>query len=362
VEKGEHFALVAERGGTLNGTTSADRTNYFEVLPADELELALFLEADRMRWLNVDRQNFENQCAVVQEEYRMRVSNAPYAEGLLRLRELVFADYPPYAHPPIGSLEQLAAAQLEWVAAFHRAHYAPNNAVLTIAGNFMPEQALALVRQYFGAAERRDVAPFRSAIAMPSDAAERERETLRDANANAPALLWGYRIPPFRDPEHYALEIAALLLTDGESSRLQRTLVREQALLQIVSASTDDQRGPDQFTLFGVANEGTDLARVEQAFADALRRLRQTNASAEELERVKSRLRHDIAFGLQSHARRAIRLGEYELLYGDARLYADELAKYLEVSADDVRRAAQRHLVPERRSELAILPAPSEVR
>ena len=360
VEKGEHFALVAERGGTLNGTTSADRTNYFEVLPADELELALFLEADRMRWLHVDGENFENQRAVVQEEYRMRVANTPYAGGLLRLGELVFADYPPYAHPTIGDLETLAAARLEWVEAFYRDYYAPNNAVVTISGNFAPDEALALAQEYFGAAERRDVPRYDPQIVPPADVAALPRETLRDTNANAPALLWGFRIPPFRDPEHYALEMAALLLASGESSRLHRTLVREQALLQNVSAWTDDHRGPDQLTLFGVANEGTDVARVERAFADALQRLRMTNATADELDRVKSRLRHDVAFGLQSHARRAIRLGEYELFYGDARLYADELEKYLAVSADDVRRAAQRHLLPEGRIELAVLPAQPE--
>jgi predicted Zn-dependent peptidase len=123
VKKGEHFTLISERGGTLNGTTSADRTNYFEVVPASELELVLWLEADRMRWLDVSAENFENQRAVVKEEYRMRVDNAPYARGFLRLEELVFTDYAPYDHPPIGKLEDLDAAKLPWVQEFYQRHY-----------------------------------------------------------------------------------------------------------------------------------------------------------------------------------------------------------------------------------------------
>lgn len=359
VARGQHFALITARGGSLNGTTSADLTNFFEVLPADELDLALFLEADRLRWLNVDRENFENQRAVVQEEYRMRVVNTPYAGGLLRLGELVFAGYDPYAHPTIGSLEALARARLEWVEAFYSSHYAPNNAVLTIAGRFQPDRALQLVQKYFAAAPRRAMPAF-----VPprpaAPAAGGEPEVLRDANANAPALLWGYRIPPARSAEHYALELAVQLLTDGESSRLFRSLVRERALLQDVSAWTDNRQGPDQLALMGILNEGGELAQVESAFSAALRRLRQTLASAGELERVKNRLKHAVAFGLQSNAQRAILLGEFELLHGDARLYAAELGRYLEVSADDIRRAAQRYLTPERRIELAILPATGE--
>lgn len=362
LKKGEHFSLIAERGGTLNGTTSADRTNYFELLPASELELALFLEADRLRWLDVSRENFENQRAVVQEEYRMRVENTPYTRGVLRLGELVFRDYAPYAHPTIGKMEDLAAAKLEWVQEFYAQNYAPNNAVLTIAGDFDPAHALELVRKHFGPAERRDLIPFDGAAAPPPEAGSAPRETLRDVNASTPALLFGYRIPPFRSEEHYALELAAMLLADGESSRLYSALVRERALLQSVSAWTDDHRGPDQLTLLGVLTEGAELSAAERAFANAIERLRQSKAGASELERVKNRIRHDFAFELQSNARRAIQLGEYELMYGDARLLSAELGKYLAVTAEDVRRAASRYLVPERRVVVEIHPVAREAR
>ena len=151
VAKGQHFTLISERGGSLNGTTSADRTNYFEVLPSSELELTMWLEADRMRALAVTAENFENQRAVVKEEYRMRYENAPYMTGLIRLGELVFAEYGPYKRPTIGSMADLDAAKLEWVKAFYDSHYAPKNAVLTLSGDFDRDQAVKLARQYFGA-------------------------------------------------------------------------------------------------------------------------------------------------------------------------------------------------------------------
>jgi predicted Zn-dependent peptidase len=159
VQKGQHFTLITARGGTLNGTTSTDRTNYFEMLPSSELSLGLWLEAERMKSLAVTAENVENQRAVVQEEYRMRVSNQAYAEGRMRLRALAFEGYFPYGHDPIGIMADLDAAKLEYVAAFHAAYYAPDNAVLAISGDFDTDQAMTLVREYFGDARRRPEPP-----------------------------------------------------------------------------------------------------------------------------------------------------------------------------------------------------------
>ena len=161
VAKGEHFKLVSAHGGTLNGTTSSDRTNYFEMLPANELPLALWLEADRMKSLDVSAENFENQRKVVQEEYRMRVSNVAYAPAQIRLEELVFQGYWPYEHDAIGSMQDLDNAQLEWVRAFHDSYYAPNLAVLSIAGDFEPDEAMQLVHRFFDTGKKQEkVIPY----------------------------------------------------------------------------------------------------------------------------------------------------------------------------------------------------------
>lgn len=356
VKTGQHFALVTQRGGTLNGTTSTDRTNYFELLPSTELELALFLEADRMRWLDVNAENFENQRSVVKEEYRMRVDNAPYARASIRLDEILYADYPPYAHPTIGSMQDLDAAKLDWVTQFYQTHYVPNAAVLTIAGDFDADHALELVKKYFGAAPRRDLAPF---AGKPVEApAATHREVVEDKNASTPALFWGFRIPEARSKDHYALEIASSLLADGESSRLYQKLVRDRSLLQRVSAGTEDHRGPDAFILMGVLTEKAKVDEIERAFDAGLAELRKTAPSEAELQRAKSRLKHDFVFGLQSNARRAIRFGEYEVFFGDARLLTRELGLYLGVTAADVQRVANEYLKPERRFAVEVRPAP----
>ncbi|HET9932221.1 MAG TPA: pitrilysin family protein, partial [Polyangiaceae bacterium] len=318
----------------------------------------LFLEADRMRWLAVNAKNFENQRAVVQEEYRMRVENAPYAKGLNRLEEITFADYGPYAHTTIGSMESLAVAKLEWVTEFYKTYYAPNNAVLTIAGDFDSDRAMELVRKYFGAAERRSVPAFDASAPAPRpDAKLTRREVVEDKNVNTPGVLWAFRIPPARSADHYALELASQLLSDGESSRLHQKYVRDRPILQRVGSWTYDRRGPDELAIMGILTEKAKPEEVERAFTAELEALRKTPPSLEELTRIKARLKHDFLFELQSNSRRAIRLGEYEVFFGDARILTRELAAYLAVTPEDIRRVANEYLKPELRFAVDVRPA-----
>jgi zinc protease len=179
---------------------------------------------------------------------------------------------------------------------------------------------------------------------------------MEDRNANAPAILWGYRIPPLRTPDHYALELAGLILADGESSRLYQLLVRDRALLQGVSARTKDLRGPDQFILTGVLTEKASLADVERAFQVGLDQLGKAAPGAEELKRAKARVKHDFLFGLQSNAKRAIHLGEHEVYFGDARLLTRELSAYLAVTAEDIRRVTKQYLTPEAKFAIEVRP------
>jgi zinc protease len=354
-KKGEHFKLISDRGGSLNGTTNSDRTNYYEVLPANELELALWLEADRMRSLAVTPENFENQRAVVEEEYRMRVQNQAYAPGIMRLGELVFKDYGPYAHDTIGSMADLDAAKFDWVKDFHDQHYAPDNAVLTIAGDFEPERTLKLVQSYFSPAQRKNT-PSLVYPPMP-DKPNAGRDTVEDHNARTPAVVYGFMIPPTRAPDHYALELAGTLLANGESSRLYKQLVHDRAVADSVSAWTEDHRGPDQFSVMAVLTEKAKLPDVEVAVEAQLARLRDAPPTAQELDKAKRQLRASFVFGLQTNMGRSIQLGEFETNFGDARLLAHELARYLTVTPKDVQDAARRWLTPDRASRVEILPA-----
>jgi predicted Zn-dependent peptidase len=355
VGKGEHFKLITARGGTLNGTTSTERTNYFEMLPSSELPLALWLEADRMKSLAVTRANVENQRAVVQEEYRMRVSNQAYAEGGIKLRALAFEGYFPYAHDTIGSMADLDGAKFEQIATFHDAHYAPDNAVLTISGDFDPDEAMAVIREDFGGAVRRKTVAAYAPPPLPEQAAPRHAD-LRDTNARTPALLQGWVIPPNRTPEHYALELAALVLGGGESSRLYQRLVRADGKAQSVSIWTSDQRGPDLLMLRAVLSERARLPDVQRTVEGEIARLAATGPTDAELAKAKVRLASDFVFSLESNLHRATELTEFELYWGDARLLSRELEHYQAVTAVDLRDAVRKHLVKARRSTVHVLP------
>jgi zinc protease len=359
VGKGQHFTLISERGGSLNGTTSGDRTNYFEVLPSSELPLAMWLEADRMRALAVTAENFENQRAVVKEEYRMRYENAPYMTGLIRLGELVFAEYPPYTRPTIGSMADLDAAKLEWVQAFYDRHYTPKNAVLAVTGDFDRDEAVRLARYYFGSIDKAG-SPRAPLPEMPSQVTAR-KDVVRDANAKTPGFYFGYLIPKTHTPEHYALELAVLLLADGESSRLERLLVRDRAVAQRVSAWTRDYVGPDELCVSAVLTEKAKLPDVEKLVEAEIDKLAKQPAPAAELAKVKRRIRSAFVFGLQTNLSRATRLGEYESYYGDARLLARELAQYQAVTAEDIQKAVKKYLGPERRQLVEVLPVEAPV-
>lgn len=357
VAKGDHFTLVVSRGGTLNGTTSSDRTNYYQVLPSSELALALWLEADRMKSLDVSVENFENQRKVVQEEYRMRVANTAYAPAQIRLFELAYDGYWPYAHPAIGSMKDLDEARIEWVRAFHDAHYAPNLAVLTIAGDFDATEAMELVQRYFGPAKRQEQPiPFDPPAFQGPDGPR--DDVLFDRHAKTPAFYYGWVVPKAREPEHYPLQLAARILADGESSRLHRLLVRDRAVATEVRAGTGQRRGPDLFTIFVKLTENADIEEVRALVDAELHALAEKGPTQAEMRKAWNRTEAAYLFGLQSNLSRATRLGEYELFHGDARLLLEEPVRLAAVEADDVRDAVKKWLATDRRTLVEAHPAP----
>jgi zinc protease len=355
VPKGEHFRLVSSHGGTLNGTTSADRTNYFEVLPSNELALALWLEADRMKSLDQSAENFDNQRKVVEEEYRMRVSNVAFAPAQIRLQELVYQGYWPYEHDSIGAMQDLDQAQIDWVQAFHDAYYAPNLAVLAIAGDFEPDEAMELVHRFFDTSKKRDN-PIPYAPPPLPETSGPKALAVEDDHAKTAGLFYGWPIPATRETDHYALELAAALLGDGESSRLHQRLVRDKALAQDVSVWTADHRGPDMLAIHVKLADGARLADAKKAIDTELARLGKDGPT--EADMVKLQNRTDAAFvlGLQSNLQRAIKLGQYELFWGDARLLNAEPARYFGVTRDDIKRVVAQFLVPDRQSTVEVRP------
>jgi zinc protease len=357
VDKGEHSRLVSSHGGVLNGTTDGDRTNYFETLPANELALGLWLEADRMKSLNVNEANFENQRKVVQEEHRMRISNVAYAPSVIRLSELVYQGYFPYEHDASGSMADLDGAKIEWVQDFHAHHYGPNNAVLSIAGDFEPEEAMRLVHRYFDGAAKASITPFEE-VPFPEQTSQRTA-VVRDDHARTPGVLYGWAIPPARSVDHYPLELAALLLGDGESSRLHQRMVRDRALVQAVSASTEARRGSDLFTIDAKLAHGAKTGDVEKLVESELKALASTGPTDAEMEKARRQIPARLVLSLQSNLARAVRLGEYEVYFGDARLLNGEIPRYLAVTKEEIKRVTAQHLGPTRRSIVETYPTES---
>jgi predicted Zn-dependent peptidase len=319
----------------------------------------LWLEADRMKTLAVTAENFENQRQVVQEEYRMRVSNSAYAMGHTRLGELVFQDYFPYGHDPIGSMADLDHAQLDWIREFHAAYYAPNNAVLVISGDFQPQTAMELVRRYFADAKPSQVPPY-SPPPVPTQAAPRRAEQV-DVNAKTDGLYVGWMIPPSRQPEHYALELASLLIAYGDSSTLHQKLVVGSGQLRDIASWTRDHRGPDTFVVRALLSEDGRVADIEAEIRAELDRLGTSGPTPEELERTKHQLSSFFLFGLEGNQARAIQLANYELFYGDAGLLNTEVEHYLAVTPEDIKQAVARYLGPARSNTVVVHPEAGDV-
>jgi zinc protease len=355
VPKGQHMKLVAAHGGTLNANTSSDRTNYFDLVPESELPLAMWLEADRMKSLDVSQTNLDNQRLVVEEEYRMRVLNAAYAPAEIRLEALVFQGYWPYEHSVIGSMADLDGAQLDWVRAFHADYYAPNEAVLVVSGDFDPAVALDRARAYFGDAKPVAKPPEYEPGLMPEQTTPRN-EVVDDMHARFPAVLYGWPIPAAHTPDHYALEVAAEVLAAGESSRLYKTLVHDKAIAIDIDAEAGGHRGPDAFEMSSkVAGKGT-VADVEKVIAQAIAAIVKTPPTDEEMTKVRNRLASRFLFGLESNYARAAQLATFELYWGDAGLLNTELDRYLAVTGEDVSRVAAKYLVMAHRSRVEVKP------
>jgi zinc protease len=355
VGKGEHFQLVMNRGGSVNGTTSDDRTNYFETLPSNELALGLWLESDRMRSLAITQENFENQRQTVMEERRQSYDNRPYMASMLRINELAFGDYFPYAHSTIGDMQDLINAPLAAVQEFFKTYYAPNNAVLSIAGDFEPEAALQLVQKYFGEIKPATVKPF--AVPDPAPQTAERKDSMLDPLAELPAFHISYHIPKDREPDHYPLEMLALILGDGESSRLYQKLVKEKEILQEISVSTDGRRGPDLFSFWGICAEGKNAEAARTVIFDEIKSVAQKGITPRELDKAKNRIRAEFVFGLETNLSRASRLAEYETFYGDANLLLGELDRYSAVTLDDIKRVAGQYFAPTNRTILDVVPA-----
>jgi len=358
VGKGEHFQYIARNGGSMNGTTSEDRTNYFEILPSDRLELGLWLESDRMRSLEVTEENFENQREVVKEERRLRVDNQPWVPGWLDFYVQAYDGEGPYGHSVIGSMADLDAAEVEDVQAFFDLYYAPNNAILVLAGDVTRAQAEPLVERWFGDIPRGN-APPPVVIERPERDGPTYLET-DDHHATAAAAILGWIVPQAPGAENDAARILAEILGSGESSRLYDRMVRTDATALDVSASIDGRRGPDLFMAYAIAAGDTPATELRDAVLDEVERLRTEGVTEDDIDAARRRIVRQQVERVEGNLGRAIRVARDFLYYDEPDRVNGLVARLNAVTPNDVQAVLDAYLVDDNLTVMHIEPIADE--
>jgi zinc protease len=353
IGSGEHFFLVFNYGGSMNGTTNTDRTLYFEIMPKNQLDLGLFLESDRMKSLAITKENLDNQRNAVQEERRLRLDNQPYGKSQERFNELAYDNFA-YKHSVIGSMEDLNAATVDDVASFFKTYYAPNNAVLALVGDLDTKTTLAKVEKFFGSIPRQP-AP------KPVDLSEQElkaerRETMTDPLARVPQINMGYRIPPATHADWPALSVLGQILGSGDSSRLYLAVVKDKELCTGTGAGSGARMGPALFNVTCSVRAGKDIKEAEAAMNAVLDAAPTAMVTEQELQRVRASARRSDVNMRESVLNRAQSLADSAVLYNDPNRLNTLSARLSAVTAADVQRVARTYLRTTNRVVMHTLP------
>jgi predicted Zn-dependent peptidase len=354
----EHFELVQRAGGTLNGSTWLDRTNYFETVPSHQLELALWLEANRMGALlpAMTQQKLDTQRDVVKNERRWTVDNQPYGTWWEKLPALCFDEDHPFHHSLIGSMEDLSAASLEDVSEFFATYYTPDNAVLSIAGDFDPAEARQLVLRHFGSIPRGNGRPPLADTSVPATFGKWKREVVVD-DAMLPRLFLAFRSPPFGTARYYAASVCAAILGLRRGSRLHQKLVRERETAAEVQAFTFDlSKGSDLLVLDCTARPGVAAETLEREVAAEVDLLHRDGVTDDEISRATALIQTEFMRSMQSAGDRADRISMFATYFGNPEFVNEQAGRYAAVTASDVNAFARDQLGEDNRASLLYVP------
>jgi zinc protease len=350
----EHKDFINAIGGRYNATTDFDRTLYFETIPSNYLERILWMEADRMRSLDVSDENFRSERDVVKEERRLRVENPPFGRLFEVVLDKSYTTHP-YRILPIGSMADLDAATIQDVRDFHSTYYVPNNATLVVAGDFQADEALGWIERWFGSIPKGSPIP-RNVPKEPAQTAER-RTVVYDANAPLPAVIFAYHMPEAGHPDLYALEVAANVLSEGQSSRLYRKMVYDKQIALQAGGQTIVLEDPGVFFFFAILQGEHTVEEAETALQEEVLRLQDTPVGAAELEKAKNQLIARQVFGRETVQDKGEALGYASVILEDLSRINKDLAEYQKVTADDVARVAKTYFKPGNRTVVHMLPA-----
>jgi len=351
-----HFKLIQSVGGTLNGSTSFDRTNYFETLPSHYVEMGLWLESDRMGFLlpALDQQKLDNQLEVVKNERRQRMDNQPYGLWLEKLLGLSFAADFPYHWPVIGYMEDLEQIHLQDVRDFFNTYYVPNNASLVVAGDFDRPRIKDLIEQYFGELPRgRAVPPVKAQF---KDFHQGYREEIVYDHVQLPRIYMAYHLPAFGSKQTYVADLLSDVLSEGKSARLYRSLIYEQKLAQDVQSIVLPLQLTSLLVFMITPKPGVSVETIREALQKEIDILRSGLLAEKELQRVKNQLEARKIHELQTVASRADQLNMFAVLFNDARLINTEIERYRGITPEDMRALAEAYLVDDNMARIIFLP------
>jgi zinc protease len=351
----EQFSdYIVRVGGLDNAYTTEDATIFWETIPSNQLPVALWLEADRMRNLEITEKTFNTEREVVKEERRLRFDNQPYGTVVETLYRLAYNVHP-YRHMPIGSMEDLDRASLADLREFYDTYYVPANATLVITGDFESREAESLVQKYFGPLASGERLLDRK---IPAEPPQTSKRLLKLAKKVAlPAFVAGYHMPADGTPDAYPLRLAARLLSEGESSRIHRRLIYENQLALQAESAGNFTEDPNLFFVFAILNPGHTPAEAQAEVASELDRLKNEPVSPRELAKAKNQILRDFVLSRQSVQSLGEELGYATVVLKDASLLDAELDRFLAVTPEDIQRVARKYFVPENVTVVEVYPA-----
>jgi predicted Zn-dependent peptidase len=356
IQRGEFDKIAMNAGAALNANTSFDRTFYYLLLPSNQLELGLWMESERLVHLRIDSLGVETQRSVVKEERKQSYDNRPYGTLMEKTFSSAFKEHP-YRWMPIGSAESINNATLEEFMEFHSIFYVPNNATLSIAGDINIEQTKQMVQKYFGDIPRGTKPIYRPSIVEPAQIAE-VRDTVYD-NIQLPAVIQAYHIPAKGTPDYYALSMLTTLLSDGESSRMNKAIVDKQQKAMFVGAFPFALEDPGLFMVFGIVNSGVTPDDLENAINEEIAKAQTEELTDREFEKLRNKMENDFVSSNSTMAGIAESLSDYHMYFGDANLINTEIDRYMAVTKADIKRVAKQYLTKENRVVLYFLPKQS---
>ncbi len=354
IGRGEFAEIVEEAGGSLNAYTSFDVTNYFVLLPSNQLELGLWLESERLLHPVIDSIGIATQKDVVTEEMKQTRDNQPYGRILTETIKRAYTVHP-YQTDVLGKDEHIRNATYDDITFFHEMFYVPDNAVLVVTGDIDIEETKELVEKYFG-----DIPSGEHEIFRPDATEPLRTEELRDTvydNIQLPAMIQGFHIPELGSDDYYAIEMLGRLLSGGESSRLNRRLVIEEQTAMGIQAMPLGLEDPGLNIIMAIPNIGVDLGVIEASIDEELERVRSELITQEELQKLRNQIESRMVQSNTTIAARARNLANYHLIYGDANLINTEIERYLAVTREDIREAARNYLREDNRVVLYYMPA-----